>query len=193
MNKLYYLIIVCLLVCGLSACQHGSGNNVAPNASALIVGKWNLQQQKTVQYINGVVGTDTTFVATVSSNANLKFNSNGTYNSASHYVAQAGLPYTLNNGTTVVAANDTTFGTYSIGNTELKLSSIVAGFINAGFAYGTTTIATTLPTFALVSNTSQINALTSSKLNIHSEVIYTATTNSITTTYKNEFDYYYTK
>src|SRR6202000_572666 len=139
-NKLYYAFIACLLACGLSACQHSSGNNVTPNPSALIVGKWNLQQQKTVQYINGEVKTDTIFSATVSSVANLQFNSNGTYHSASHYISQAGPPFTLGNGT-VVAANDSTFGTYNIANTELKLSSIVAGFINAGFAYGTTTTA----------------------------------------------------
>jgi hypothetical protein len=192
MKRIYLLLFSGLLISSLSACKGGKG--VSPNpVPGLIVGKWNLQQQKTVQYVDGVIKTDTTFSATVSAAANLQFNINGTYNSSSHYFAQAGPPFSLNNGATVVAANDTTFGTYSIANTELKLSSNVAGFISASFAYGTTTIAPTLPTFTLVSKTSQINKLTSADLNIHSEVIYTSTLNSVTITYKNEFDYYYTK
>lgn len=190
MKRIFFVLFPVLLVYYLSACQGGKSTNPAPSPS--VVGKWNLQQQKTVQYVNGEVETDTIFYATVSSVANLQFNSNGTYHSASHYISQAGPPFTLGNGT-VVAANDSTFGTYNVANTELKLSSIVAGFINAGFAYGTTTTPVTLPVFALVSNTSQINKLTSTNLEIHSEVIYTSTLNSVTTTYKNEFDYSYTK
>lgn len=195
MNKLYYILIVSLLVCGLSACQHGSGNSVAPDASALIVGKWNLQQEKTVQYVNGVVKTDTTYLTSPTNVANLQFNMGGTYHSASHYVSEIGSPIAnpLNGGVTYTAAQDSTYGTYSIKNTSLNFSALVAGFASGATPsfYGTTV--STLPTYALISNTSQINELSTSKLTMHTEVVYSETLNSVVTTYKNEIDFYYTK
>ena len=192
MNKLFCSFILCGLIASLSACQSEKGNDSTPQNSKLILGKWSLQQQKSVQYIDDVMKTDTTFEITKSNVAYLQFNSNGTYNSVSHYIAQAGPPLTLGNGT-IVAANDTTFGTYNIANTDLQLSSSIAGFISSTFSYGATTISTPLPIFAIVSNTSQINTLTVSNLNIHSELIYSTTANGVNTIYKNEFDYYYTK
>jgi hypothetical protein len=195
MNKLYYILIVCLLIGGLSACQHGSGNGVAPDASALIVGKWNLQQEKSVQYVNGVVKTDTTYLASSNNVANLQFNKDGTYHSAGHYVSEIGSPIAnpLNGGITSITAQDSTSGTYSIKNTSLNFSALVAGFANGATPslYGTT--ASTLPTYALISNTSQINELSTSKLTMHTEVVYSETLNSVVTTYKNEIDFYYTK
>lgn len=195
MNKLYYILIICLLVFGLFACQHGSGNSVAPDASALIVGKWNLQQEKTVQYVNGVMKTDTTYLTSPTNVANLQFNMSGTYHSASHYVSEIGSPIAnpLNGGVTYTTAQDSTFGTYSIKNASLNFSALVTGFANgaAPSFYGTT--ASTLPTYALISNTSQINELTTSKLTMHTEVVYSETLNSVVTTYKNEIDFYYAK
>jgi hypothetical protein len=195
MNKLYYILIVSLLVCGLSACQHSSGNSVAPDASALIVGKWNLQQEKTVQYVNGMMKTDTTYLTSPANVANLQFNKDGTYHSAGHYVSQIGSPIAnpLNGGVTYTAAQDSISGTYSIKNTSLNFSSLVAGFANSATPsfYGTTV--STLPTYTLVSNTSQINELSASKLTIHTEFVYSETLNSVVTTYKNEIDFYYTK
>ena len=191
MHKLCFLFAVILMLCILPACKK-SDNSAISNSAKLITGKWSLQQQKTVQYIDGVMKTDTIFSATGSSVAYLQFNSNGTYNSVSHYIAQSGPPFTLGNGT-VVAANDTTFGTYNITNTDLKLSSFIAGFISSTFSYGATTISTPLPTFVIVSNTSKINTLTALNLNIHSELVYSTTANGVSTVYKNEFDYYYTR
>jgi hypothetical protein len=191
MNKLYYILIVCLLVCGLFACQRGSGNNVAPKASTLIVGKWNLQQQKTVQYVNGVMKTDTTYLASSNNIASLQFNKDGIYHSVSRFIAEVGPANPLNGGVSYTAAQDSTDGTYSITNTSLNLSALVAGFIiDSPASFGTTT---TLPVFTLISNTSQINELTVSKLNMHIEVVYTEAVNNVTTTYKNEVDSYYTK
>ena len=195
MNKLYYILIVSLLVWGLSACQHGSGNSVAPDASALIVGKWNLQQEKTVQYVNGVMKTDTTYLTSPTNVANLQFNMGGTYHSASHYVSEIGSPIAnpFNGGITSITAQDSTSGTYSIKNTSLNFSALVTGFANGATPsfYGTTV--STLPTYTLISNTSQINELSTSKLNMHTEVVYSETLNSVATTYKNEIDFYYTK
>jgi hypothetical protein len=191
MNKLYYILIVCLLACGLSACQRGSGNSVAPNASALIVGKWNLQQEKFVQYVDGIVNSDITELRSSNSIANLQFNKDGSYHSASHLVVQGGPADPLNGGVNRTAAEDSTYGTYGITNTSLNLSALVAGFIiDSPASFGTTT---TIPVFTLISNTSQINELTASKLNMHTEVVYTEAVNNVTTTYKNEIDSYYTK
>ncbi len=77
MNKISYIFIVCFLACGLSACHPGSGSNVTPTPSALIVGKWNLQQEKFVQYVNGVAKADITELASSNSIANLQFNKDG--------------------------------------------------------------------------------------------------------------------
>jgi hypothetical protein len=195
MNKLYYVIIVCLLIGGLSACQHGSGNSVAPDASALIVGKWNLQQEKTVQYVNGVVKTDTTYLTSATNIANLQFNMDGTYHCAGHYVSEIGssIANPLNGGITSITAQDSTSGTYSIKNTSLNFSRSIVGFANGATPsfYGTTV--STLPTYTLISNTSQISELSTSKLTMHTAVVYSETLNSVVTTYKNEIDFYYTK
>ena len=195
MNKLSYIFILLLVVCGLAACHPGSGNNITPTPSALIVGKWNLQQQKTVQYVNGVMKVDTTYLASSNSIANLQFNKDGSYHSASHFVSEIGSPIAnpLNGGITYTAAQDSTAGTYSIKNTSLNFSALVAGFASGATPsfYGTTV--STLPTYTLISNTSQINELSTSKLNMHTEVVYSATLNSVVITYKNEIDFYYTK
>jgi hypothetical protein len=191
MNKLYYILIICFLIGGLSACQHGSGNSVAPDPSALIVGKWNLQQEKFVQYVNGVTKADITELASSNSMANLEFSKDGSYHSASHLIVQGGPADPLSGGINYTAAEDSTYGTYTVANTSLNLSALITGFIiYSPASFGTTT---TIPVFALISNTSQIDELSVSKLNMHTEVVYTETVNSVTTTYKNEIDSYYTK
>jgi hypothetical protein len=193
MNKISYIFIVCVLACGLSACHPSSGNNLTPTPSALIVGKWNLQQQKTEQYINGALKTDTTYLTSATNVANLQFNKDGTYHSVSRFVAEIGTPIAnpLNGGVSYTAGQDSTYGIYNITNTSLNFSAFVAGFITSGPAsFGTTT---TIPVFTLISNTSQINELTTSKFNMHTEVVYTEAVNNETTTYKNEIDSYYTK
>jgi hypothetical protein len=194
MNKLYYILISCLLACGLSACQHSSGNSPAPDASALIVGKWNLQQEKTVQYVNNVMKKDTTYLTSPTNIANLQFNKDGTYHSAGHYVSGIGSPIAnpLNGGITSITAQDSTYGTYRIVNSSLNFSNFVAGLVSGTPSFYGTTVST-LPTYTLISNTSQINELSTSKLNMHTEVVYSETLNSVTTTYKNETDFYYTK
>jgi hypothetical protein len=193
MNKLYYIFILFLMICGLSACQHGSGNSVAPDASSLIVGKWNLQQEKFVQYVNGIMNSDVTELASSNSIANLQFNRDGSYHSASHLVVQGGPADPLSGGLSRTTAEDSTYGTYKIANTSLNFSSLVAGFaiIATPSFYGTTV--STLPTYTLVSNTSQINELSTSKLTMHTEFVYSETLNSVVTTFKNEIDFYYTK
>jgi hypothetical protein len=192
MNKLSHIVILCLLVCGLSACQRANGNTVTPNALALIVGKWNLQQQKTMRYVDGVMKTDTVYLTSPTNVANIQFNRDGTYHSVSRFVSEVGTPADpLSGGVAYTAAQDSTYGTYTIVNTSLNFSALVAGFITGTTgSFGTTT---TIPVFTLISNTSQINELTASKLNMHTEVVYTEAVNNVTTTYKNEIDSYYTK
>ncbi|MBS1519554.1 MAG: hypothetical protein JST50_01050 [Bacteroidetes bacterium] len=45
MNKLYRILMACLLIAALQACQKGSNGGAPFNASTLILGKWNLQKQ----------------------------------------------------------------------------------------------------------------------------------------------------
>jgi hypothetical protein len=192
MRKLSFLFALCLLIGGLSACKTGNGNGAPNNASVLILGKWNLQHQKIVKYVNGTKQTDTSFTANAGSTANLQFNKNGTYHSASYYISSAGPPFAPG-GIGNIAASDSTYGNYSIQGSMLNLSSTVAGFTTGSFAYGVATTIGTLPTLSLLSNNTQINVLTANSLTIHTELIYAATVNQVSATYKNEFDFYYNR
>lgn len=130
MCKLYYLFLVCLILCGLTACQGGKGNNVIPNASTLILGKWNLQQQKTVIYVNGAVKTDTSYSASFTEESHAQFNRDNTFNSVGLWRAYITGGNNLGAGSGSVMGVDSTSGTYSITNSSLNINAAIAGFGN---------------------------------------------------------------
>jgi hypothetical protein len=192
MNKLSYIFILFLLVCGLSACQHGSGNNVAPNPSALILGKWNLQQQKSVIYVNSAVQIDTTYLTSFTNVSRAQFNKDNTFNSVGLW-STAITNGNLNNGTSAAMGIDSTSGTYSIVNSSLNTNVAIAGFSNMVGFYDAATSVGTVSLVNVVSRSSQIMVLTSSKFNLHFELVYNTSINNVITNYKEEEDYYYTK
>ncbi|WP_426671258.1 hypothetical protein ACPPVU_08485 [Mucilaginibacter sp. McL0603] len=189
MNKLSYLFMICMLVSVLTACQKGDSNSISSDA-ALIVGKWNLQQQKTVQYVNDVRRSDTTIITTADINSNVQFEKNGKFINVSFRGYND-----VGSGSSGAGERDSTFGTYSVANSSLILSP--SYLVLLGFYDGLIPLFfagdNPLPTVVMISDSSQINTLTSSKLTLHTEYIYSETINNITTIYKDELDYYYTK
>lgn len=189
MRKIYFLFVLAFMLCTLFSCQKdNSGGSIIITPSKLIVGKWNLQQQKTLIYVNGVMQTDTSFSASAENVGHLQFNADGTFNSASYTTQPIGIG-SLNGSTSNMVSRDSTNGIYSIENSALTLNAPVAGFGNS-LSTGTVT---TVPVFTLISRASQIMQLTLSNLTLHLEYVYTATTPTESKTYKNELDYYYSK
>ncbi|MEO6850706.1 MAG: hypothetical protein ABI203_03370, partial [Mucilaginibacter sp.] len=89
---------------------------VIDNAKQLIVGKWNLQQQRLTQYIDGVKKTDTMVTASNSLKAFTQFNQSGSYTSVSIIFP------TSTNLEGAIAGRDSLAGTYKISNTSLDIS-----------------------------------------------------------------------
>ena len=194
MCKLYYFFLVCLTLSVLTACKKGSnGNNISPNASSLILGKWNLQKQKSVIYVNGAVKTDTTYFASFTEVSRAQFNRDNTFNSVGLWRAFITGGNNLGSGTGEVAGQDSTAGTYSIVNSSLNINAALAGFANMLGFYDAASSSGTVSPVNVVSRASQINTLTSSKFNLHFELIYNTIVNNVTTNYKEEEDYYYTR
>jgi len=194
MKKLYSLFALCLLLCGLISCQKGGGNQLPFNASTLIVGKWNLQQQKTVIYANGVVQQDTTCVTSFTNVSHARFNKDNTFNSVGLWSSVTGDNTNLGNNNIVAAGMDSTSGTYHIVNSSLNITAALAGLRNMiGFYDAASSSGTVITPVNVVSRNSQIMVLTSSKFNLHYELVYNTIINNVTTNYKEEEDYYYTR
>ncbi|HEY9003362.1 MAG TPA: hypothetical protein VIM89_18545 [Mucilaginibacter sp.] len=190
MRKFYIPLLASLLVCSFTACKKGSDSY---NASKLIIGKWNLQQQKTVIYVNGIKQIDTVYSASVFNAANARFNSNGTFSSVGyfHYPGTESDPLAI--GLNNVAGVDSTYGNYSIVNSSLNISQAMAGFSNMVGFYDAATSPNTLHPVNVVSRSSQINQLTSSQFKLHYELIYNIVIDDASSSYKEEEDYYYTR
>lgn len=192
MFRLFTFLAAVLLTLGLFSCQkdNGTGSSHLPNDAAnLILGKWTLQQEHVVQYINGVKHIDTVLNAAFNSYATVQFNTGGSFNSASFYsIANIG---TLSTGGITVA--DSTEGTYSIAGQIFSTSAPIAGFANESTSFYGTTATTTAPVITPVSHSTQITQLTTTALDFHTEYIYTLTTNNVAQTYKQENDYAYSK
>jgi len=189
MKKLYFLLLAFALTCFIASCNKDGSGSVNAH-QGLIVGTWNLQQEDWAQYVDGVEQIDTSYLATVNSTSYVKFNATGTFSSVSHSVSFITGGNNLGNGSTNVASVDSVSGTYSYTGSAFSISSPVAGFSNVTGSFGA---ATEVAVFKIVSQSAQISQLTASKLNMHVEYIYTATTSTGSKTYKNEMDLYYTK
>ncbi len=180
-------------MCCLSACQKGNGNSnsIAGNPQTLILGKWNLMQQKFTQYINNVKQTDTLVAASANDAGYAQFNINGTYVSESHYFVSNGNGG-LTGGNTTIAGRDSVAGTYNFSGTSFNLSSFLAG-LNVSSAISTLTGSASVPVITPVSHFAQINQLNSNTLTIHLEfvVTYTYTATGIVNTVKTVSDLYY--
>ena len=157
-----------------------------------IIGRWTLAQQKVVQYVDGVVKTDTTYNAAPNNIARAQFNKDGTYSSVSVYSSEVSGSFNLSQPPVTTA--DSTSGVYTFSGTRFSVSAPLAGLGSGSFAFAeSVTPGSTFGVFSAVSNSIVINQLTVSKLNFHTVNVYTLTNNNISHTYRNEADYYYEK
>jgi len=184
MRRFNLLLCLALIVYSLPGCH--KNNNTGPSAQTLIVGSWNLQQEHLVQYIDAVKKTDTTYLAATNSKALLKFDATGNYTSASaFYTVSASGP---------VAASITQDGIYKFTGEDFSLSEGVTGFGHViGFYQSTTVTSAEVPVVTAVSHAAQIKHITTSALDLHTEVIFTVTVNGVLKNYKVEEDYSYTR
>ena len=194
MNKLYRVLMLCLLTGALSACQKSSTGGAPYNASNLILGKWNLQKQKTVIYANGIVQLDTTCLTSFTDVSRARFNKNNTFNSVGLWSSATGGNTNLGSSNPIVAGMDSTAGTYNIVNSSLNITAALAGLRNmVGFYDAASSSGTVISPVNVISRSSHIDLLTSSQFNLHYELVYNTIINNVTTNYKEEEDYYYTR
>jgi hypothetical protein len=184
MRKIYYLLLPVLL-CGLAACHKGNGTMGTTTQKAMLLGKWNLQQQHTVLYVDGVKQSDTTLTASAANISNVQFDANGSFASAA--VAVFGQTGNLSGG--LQTAVDSVKGTYSISASSFELSAPVAGFISSGASFSTGPV----PVMTLVSHTDQISKISAASLTLHLEYLINYSTPASTSLHKSVVDYYYNK
>lgn len=194
MNRNILIAVVATLILCFSACgkNNGPGNTNAPDSTkikqTLIAGKWNMQKQTYVKYVNGTMQTDTTCLASDSLVSYVQFNADsGTFKSGS--TQTIGVGNLSLNGT---IESITVGGLYSFTSTAFNLTPTVAGMY---FANGVTLISgvASLPIYALVSHTVKLDQLSTTHLSFFAEDVYQETANSVTTTYKVDQVFYYTK
>ena len=182
MKRFISLSLALITILSFSACHK---NNTTPNLQATIIGKWTLQKQNYVQYINNVKQVDTVCVAADTLAANVQFNADKSFKSV-------GVFFSTNPRNTFDEEAQVS-GTYTASYSALTVSNTMAGLIFFTAVYGTT--ANNLPATTVTNpvHTSKLNSITSNTLSIHTEDSYTATINSVSTNYKVVNDFYYTK
>ena len=182
MKRLALLSLALVTMITFGACHK---NSTVPSTQITIAGKWILQKQTYVQYVNDVKQVDTVCLASDTTAANVQFNADKSFKSIGIYLSKN--PNNPANAETEVS------GTYTASNSALTVSNTMAGLLFFPAIY---TLATNYNINTAITNqlhTSKLNAKTSSTLSIHTEDSYTATANSVSTTYKMVNDFYYTK
>lgn len=182
MKRFIPLSLALIILLSFSACHK---NSSSPSLQSQIVGKWTLQKQNYVQYVNDVKQVDTVCLASDTTAANVQFNSDKSFKSVGVYVSK-----NMNNPANAEAE---VTGTYTTSNSALTVSNTMAGLLLFDAVYGVSTDYTINTTFSNRVHTSKLTAITSNTLSIHTEDSYTATANSVSTNYKMVNDFYYTK
>ena len=186
MRRIYFLAASILLFISFFSCKKDNGKPYIPVSSQnLIVGKWVLQSEHSVEYIDGVKKIDTIMTASQNSYADLQFNSNGTFTASGMYAISGG--GSLSSGASVGSYSAT--GTYSFAGSNFSFEGSLLGF-ESGAVFGTTTA---VPVITPVSHSTQVTEVTTTNLVMHTEVIYTYTLNNVSQTYKLENDLSYTR
>ena len=196
MRRLSILSLLVLTTAFLYSCNKDSkAGGLSQTQQQQIIGRWALTQQKVVQYVDGVVKTDTTYNASPNNIATAQFNKDGTYSSISLY--SSGVSGSLNTSQTPVTTADSTSGVYTFAGSKFSVSAPLAGLGSGSFAFAESVSPNSngspLGVFSAVSNSIEITQLTVSKLNLHTTNVYTLTNNNVSHTYRNEADYYYEK
>ena len=187
MRRIYLSAVSVLLFIGFFSCKKDNGKPYIPvSAANLIVGKWVLQSEHSVEYIDDVKKMDTIMSASQNSYADLQFNSNGTFTVSGMYTIPGS--GSLSSGASVGSYTGT--GTYSFAGSNFSMEGTLLGFESGG-AFGA--ISTAVPVITPVSHSAQVTEVTTTSLVMHTEVIYTYTLNNTSQTYKLENDLSYTR
>ena len=187
-RSLSYVVLIYAAALIFSCSKGGKTLGIAQSSQQLIAGQWSLQQQKVVQYLNGIVQLDTTYNTSANNVARIQFNKDGTFYSISFYSTN-----TNNLSPGAVTTADSTAGVFSFAGTNFNVSAPIAGLGSGGFPVGALTTTVNPAVFTPVSNGISVMQLTSSRLTLHTENIYTLTSNQVTQTFKYECDYYFTR
>jgi len=182
MKRIAYLSFALIIIFCFSACHK---NSTAPNMQTMIVGKWILQKQSYVQYVNDVKQVDTVCLASDTLTADVQFNADKSFKSEG--VSFSKSPLSPSNMEVQVS------GTYIASNSTLTVSKTMAGILFFPDVYSLTTNYNINTVITNQLHTSKLNAITSNTLSIHTEDSYTATSNSVSINYKTVNDFYYTK
>jgi hypothetical protein len=182
MKRIAYLSLALIIMITFGACHKSS---TAPSVQLTIAGKWNLQKQTYVQYVNDVKQVDTVCLASDTTAANVQFNADKSFKSIGIYLSKN--PNNPSNAETEVT------GTYTASNSAVTVSNTMAGFLFFPAVYNPATNYNVNTAITNQRHTSKLNAITSTTLSIHTEDSYTATASSVSTNYKMVNDFYYTK
>src|ERR1700759_5606128 len=153
MKRLTYLSVVVISLFSFSACHK---NSSSPSLQSQIAGKWNLQKQAYVQYVNDVKQVDTVCTAADTLTAYVQFNADKSYKSEGIFFST--YPnHSFSEETSVT-------GIYTVSNSTLTVSNTMAGLMIFEAAYGTT--ASNLPVTTITNqlHTSKLTAITSNTL-----------------------------
>ena len=176
MNRKHFLL---LGICTGFLCACHEKNNT-PTPVGPIVGTWTLQQQHVFMYQDTTTLADTTLSATATAYGTAQFNADGTFKSSSVYLA--------GNGSSLSSpppVEQKTTGKYNYSNNVFTISPGLAGWYT--FVIGTTGALTN------VSFTINITQLTASRLTMHTDNKFTATTATGTHNFELVLEYDYSK
>ena len=118
MKRIAYLSFALIIIFCFSACHK---NSTAPNMQTMIVGKWILQKQSYVQYVNDVKQVDTVCLASDTLTADVQFNADKSFKSEG--VSFSKSPLSPSNMEVQVS------GTYIASNSTLTVSKTMAGIL----------------------------------------------------------------
>ena len=182
MKRIAFLSLALIAIFSFSACHK---NSTGPNVQATIVGKWNLQKQTYVQYVNDVKQVDTVCLRSDTLTAYVQFNTDKSFKSE-------GVSFSKNSLNAPNMESEVT-GTYTASNSALTVSNTMAGIVFFPAIYALSTNYNINTAITNQQHTSKLNALTSNTLSIHTEDSYTTMGGSVSTNYKMVNDFYYTK
>src|ERR1700733_9215017 len=152
-NAFLSLVLIIIIMMAFSACHK---NATGPNTQTMIVGKWILQKQNYVQYVNDVKQVDSVCLASDTIAANVQFNADKSFTSIGIYLSK-------NQNDPSNAETEVT-GTYTASNSAVTVSNTMAGIIFFPAIY---TLATNYNINTAITNqlhTSKLNAITSNSL-----------------------------
>jgi hypothetical protein len=176
MNRKHFLLFAICMGC-LYSC---ATKNNTPTPVSPIVGTWSLKQQHVQMYQDTTTLTDTTLSAATTAYGTAQFNADGTYSTSGVYLA--------GNGSSLSSpppSDQKSSGKYNYSDNIFTVSAGLAGWYT--YAFGTTGPISNI-VFSI-----HITQLTSTKLTVHMEDKFVATTVTGTHTFDEVLDYYYSK